>query len=706
MNSIVNNLLALNANRIIGINNKNRSNSTQKLSTGYRINRAGDDSAGLAISEKMRSQIRGLDRASDNIQDGISLLQTADGALSEVHAMLQRMTELTVQASNDTNTQEDRAAIAEEISQLREEINRIGTDTEFNTMKLFDGNKHVSTIGGDAGGGSNTINRNYQLAGTPTDTSVTDYVVSADAISGISIGDENYPWTSISNGMGQTLGDGSITAGTYSVVHDGVTLSFDVLNTDTLDTVSNALDGLKFHVEVTPGKTYSVNSLNFKLYTPEESGSITKEEFLDYISDSPHEIIVDDIGIGIDIFGSSQTWDELFAQTGMSQEDALANGGSFLVGEAGKYELEIQFAPGSTIEGLKEELDGVLFDVEGKVSDTSIAEAVSPIASTGIQATVLSVSLSKEFADALGYTSLYGDNNMWAVYNDSMKTHTDPYIFALEFAPNTDKVSTVPIPLVYLDENSQNALASIFSGGTTSSSGSIVLNFESKWLSLDKYGYSTASIRWDYPAGISYSDLYSDSYNGSYAEHTPLFGTKALEVNVYTSYDVTNLSTNTIDTSDKVAYSIDDSEVDTSEGNSDSEEESVVKRIIIQAGANQGQSILLDIDKMNGEILGMDKVDVSDHMKATKSIDIVHEAVNIISSQRSKIGAYQNRLEHAMSNVDNTSENLQDAESRIRDTDMAGEMMKFAKYQILEQASQSIMAQALKSGEAVMQLLK
>lgn len=634
MNSIVNNLLALNANRNLGINNKHRSNSTQKLSTGYRINRAGDDSAGLAISEKMRSQIRGLNRASDNIQDGISLLQTADGALSEVHAMLQRMTELTVQASNDTNTQEDRVAIAEEISQLKEEINRIGTDTEFNTMKLFDGNKHVSTIGGDAGGGSTTINRNYQLAGTPTDTSMTDYVVSADATSGISIGSENYPWTSISNGMGQTLGDGAITAGTYSVVHNGVTLSFDVLNTDTLDTVSNVLDGLKFHVDVTPGKTYSVNSLNFKLYTPEESGGITKEEFLDYISDSPHEIIVDDIGIGIDIFGSSQTWDELFAQTGMPKEDALENGGSFLVGEAGKYELEIQFAPGSTIEGLKEELDGVLFEVEGKVSDTSIAEAISPIASTGIQATVLSVSLSKEFADALGYTSLYGDNNMWAVYNDSMKTHTDPYIFALEFAPNTDKVSTVPIPLVYLDENSQNALASIFSGGTTSSSGSIVLNFESKWLSLDKYGYSTASIRWDYPAGISYSDLYSDSYNGSYAEHTTLFGTKALEVNVYTSYDVTNLSTNTIDTSDKVEYSIDDSEIDTSEGNSDSEEESVVKRIIIQAGANQGQSILLDIDKMNGEILGMDKVDVSDHMKASQSIDIVNKAVNIISGQR------------------------------------------------------------------------
>jgi len=138
---INNNIMAMNANRQLGINNTGTAKSLEKLSSGFRVNRAGDDAAGLSISEKMRAQIRGLNMASKNAQDGISLIQTAEGALDEVHAILQRMRELAVQSANDTNmTTVDRQAMQAEVNQLLEEISGIATRTEFNTQKLLDGN--------------------------------------------------------------------------------------------------------------------------------------------------------------------------------------------------------------------------------------------------------------------------------------------------------------------------------------------------------------------------------------------------------------------------------------------------------------------------------------------------------------------------------------------------------------------------------------
>lgn len=133
------NMTSMNANRQLGITVNAQAKATEKLSSGYKINRAGDDAAGLTISEKMRSQIRGLNKASTNAEDGISAIQTAEGALNEAHEILQRMNELATQAANDTNTSSDRAAIAKEMTALTSELNRISTTTQFNTMNLLDG---------------------------------------------------------------------------------------------------------------------------------------------------------------------------------------------------------------------------------------------------------------------------------------------------------------------------------------------------------------------------------------------------------------------------------------------------------------------------------------------------------------------------------------------------------------------------------------
>ena len=136
---IQHNLTAMNTNRQLGITTGNQAKSTEKLSSGYRINRAGDDAAGLTISEKMRSQIRGLNKASSNAEDGVSLIQTAEGALNEAHSILQRMNELATQAANDTNTSSDRTAVQKEIDALTSELSRIASTTQCNTMNLLDG---------------------------------------------------------------------------------------------------------------------------------------------------------------------------------------------------------------------------------------------------------------------------------------------------------------------------------------------------------------------------------------------------------------------------------------------------------------------------------------------------------------------------------------------------------------------------------------
>jgi flagellin len=176
------NISAMNANRNLGISTGALAKSTEKLSSGYRINRAGDDAAGLAISEKMRGQIRGLDQASKNSEDGISLVQTAEGALQETQSILQRMRELAVQASNDTNTDDDRTQLQNEIDQLTNEVDRIATTSEFNTKKLLDGSQAGSSKyhAGTAGVEGSFTNGYVKL--NQVDTSVANTVAVDDVI--------------------------------------------------------------------------------------------------------------------------------------------------------------------------------------------------------------------------------------------------------------------------------------------------------------------------------------------------------------------------------------------------------------------------------------------------------------------------------------------------------------------------------------------
>ena len=209
------NMQAANANRMLNVTTSAQSKSTEKLSSGYRINRAADDAAGLSISEKMRKQIRGLDKASSNAEDGVSSVQTAEGALTEVHSMLQRMNELAVQASNGTNSDTDRGAIQDEISQLTTEIDRVAETTKFNETYLLkggNGTKDVYMNGHDAG-----------LKGTLTDSATTaTFKVAAgalDAGKSVTIGGKDY---TIGSTLAETkaLANAAVAANTSFTVDD------------------------------------------------------------------------------------------------------------------------------------------------------------------------------------------------------------------------------------------------------------------------------------------------------------------------------------------------------------------------------------------------------------------------------------------------------------------------------------------------------
>lgn len=254
------NLTAMNANRMLGITTNAQSKATEKLSSGYKINRAADDAAGLSISEKMRKQIRGLDKASSNAEDGVSAVQTAEGALTEVHSMLQRMNELAVQASNGTNSSTDRQAIQDEISQLTTEIDRVAETTKFNESYLLKGDnaktKNVYMEGHDAG-----------LKGTLTDeaTSATFTVKGGDLDAGksVTIGGKEYTiGASVDEGkkmLGATY-DGSVKAKIngveYTLVADG-----------NEDTAANKLEKATIEAMIKGGVTVEVGGKSATVLT-------------------------------------------------------------------------------------------------------------------------------------------------------------------------------------------------------------------------------------------------------------------------------------------------------------------------------------------------------------------------------------------------------------------------------------------------------
>jgi len=531
------NMTAMNTNRQLGISTGALAKSTEKLSSGYRINRAADDAAGLAISEKMRSQIRGLNQASTNAQDGISMIQTAEGALQESHSILQRMRELTIQAANGTETDEDRGNIQDEITQLQDELDRIAETTEFNTMKLLDGSLN--------GGGSNVTSAGPKFG--VYDTTLQGFVTSSIAGAKIAVD------------VKSELGGESATWGA-----DGKTLT------------------LHLHA----GTTYSEEQLD----------NLIKNAKWE---DSTNGLAAPDIELNLNN-GTFVAADS----TGTATVAGAKATGNAAVGTAGTNSVGIK---NITITANKygEDYNTTIKISFGEEAGKEVCE--SNTAAT--YATTGALNTKQQFELKLSTGKEYTEKDIEKLLAEAGFSAT------VEFDKTTGNTPDEPNTLMVHD-NTVSATVTL-SGGT----------------------------------GLGDTDAFLGQ----------------------AKYDV--------------------------QGNGEG--------VTLQVGANYGQTISFGIGNMSSVALGVDgtNVDVSTQTGAQNSIDNIDKGIAVVSKQRSLLGAIQNRLEHTISNLDNTAENLQSAESGIRDIDMASEMVQFSKNNILQQAAQSMLAQANQANQGVLSLL-
>jgi flagellin len=454
------NLTAMNSNRMLGLTTASQAKSTEKLSSGYKINRAADDAAGLSISEKMRKQIRGLTQASLNAQDGISAVQTAEGALTEVHDMLQRMNELAVKASNGTNSEDDRGYIQDEIDQLVKEIDRVSETTKFNETYLLKGD--------------GTATREVTKT-TPAQEAVD---VKAEYVSGKGV-------DNVALKNGKTLAANAVW------YEKGKTTAITADDIDKLFEVKNGNVVLKEGVELFDAAADSATDFGAQLTANKVDNTAVQ---------------------GVFEVGSSKV--------------STANDGSALVDAAGL---------------------NALFNTDGSIKTKFYAQKTD-----GSWAEVGAEQVAKFIKVTPGQEAVAAGT----------KTETETY-------------------------------------------------------------------------------------------------TKALTLSLH-----------------------------------------------VGADGNDDNKISLDIESMSAEGIGVKGLDVSTEDAATKSIETLKASIQKVSTQRSALGAVQNRLEHTINNLDNVVENTTSAESQIRDTDMATEMVKYSNNNILAQAGQAMLAQSNQANQGVLSLLQ
>lgn len=538
------NLNAINANNKMNINVAGTKKATEKLSSGYQINRAGDNAAGLAISEKMRSQIRGLSQATKNANDGISLIQTAEGGLNETHSILQRMRELAVQSANGTYQDDtDREAIQLEVDALKSEIDRIASSTEYNGMKLLDGSLGQSTsatefgakYGSQEDGLNTTIQVESNIAGAK--------VALTKGASGK--GGENAVWSA-------------------------------------------------------DGKTITVNLV--------ENQSYTDKQIQDLINNAA-------------------------LNKGAGQTGAPA---------------DVKF---STKNGM------ITMDGTGKTTAGTAA---------GVRATN---------ADAVDLKALVGDKtNGLHGSSDQIKITANSY-------GDTKYVESAPAKITLkTDVGAGKENVTVDTGKAFS------------------YGTSGAEVTLHLSTGKTYTnkDIENLLKEAGYDVSVELTDSKATDGDtdgqIY--FNAANVSAS-VELADGAGVGKDGIAT-------------TGKGLTFQIGANgvEDQRVTLAVNDMSSAAIGVAKADVSTQDAANQAIDMVDAAVKTVSMQRAGLGALQNRLEYTVNNLTTTNENLTAAESQIRDTDMATEMINYTKNNILQQASQAMLAQANQQPQAILQLLQ
>nr|WP_308668380.1 flagellin [uncultured Agathobacter sp.] len=648
------NMQAANANRMLNVTTGQQAKSTEKLSSGYRINRAADDAAGLTISEKMRKQIKGLDRASTNAEDGVSAVQTAEGALTEVHSMLQRMNELATQASNGTNSESDRSAIQDEISQLTTEIDRVAETTKFNETYL---------LKGDTDGSSSAKNVNAHDAGLAG-----KLVDNGDGTSTFKLD------KALEDGDQVTIAGKKYTIGSTTASTDGFQKLAD-LKTKVVsvgDSVSYEDNGK------TVTKTLVDKAANdAAIYTADAEIEIDGKKYkidagtTDLTAAGGATLKPDDAKLMVD--------EALAAGKKATLTKIGTDAGIYAGGTTVKVDIV------STIDSDKE--ISSMDTTAGFTAGTPTANELAKKASGKDLAAGQTVTLNGESVTATKndpanmsvikdvVKQLQGETKAGAGDADTIKIGNTTFTIADKTDIGNTKI-TVDDALALLNDkdsvaitaNRAEAKSAMLVAGLTS--GADYTAVETKVASSDDNV-------------ISVKDAYSKM-----AEELA----KASSIGTDTAA--------TVKSDNSGSFTINQGTVEVKNGLS--------FNLHVGADADMTNKINVNIDSMSASGLGIKGLNVKDATgtAATYAIDAIADAISKVSSQRSSLGAVQNRLEHTISNVDNVVENTTSAESRIRDTDMASEMVNYSKNNILAQAGQSMLAQANQSNQGVLSLLQ
>jgi len=918
------NIPALNTYNALKSNNKGMAKSLEKLSTGLRINRAADDAAGLAISEKMRSQIRGLDQASRNAQDGISMIQTAEGALNETHSILQRMRELSVQAANDTYTSQDRSEIQKEMDQLTEEVDRIANTTEFNTKKLLDGTtsaivstdklstkafvrdglRIVDQFGQkkDGGGnyrlditttaGTNEVQKSdifkvkhataakveneafgegvkgkmeitvaaasatdtgttvaYKISGEGFETfTVTDtlangdnasalmtalnadatfaekFVATATAATSLTIeakdGGQNFRIDfTVTDAAEAATADGTFSIAGSTVEPGGsanATVNTQTVVATTDNSVANAAvvetNGTNNISAIDLGKAEEIAAGNYTIDTTDAATTAvsTSRVGAQYVQDKGHtNIAIGDFSSTATDDVSASTLFEIEKIAGVNNDELTISYKSYQMDDEGNYttvEGTTTITAGTAAQSADVVVGDITFDkdnflVDGKITvgDKFVVNTDSQINSSddtikitkdgsdmltyvaesdtfdnqvvdlkyfdlntntdsadyGITKDVkLSVTIGGELATeedawkaavtpgvsigslATGSTKLYDSDKFWDAsgnfildkpqeitlvqgngnkasitiskadtFDDVAKKLNDAIAEGLgqeDLVSNADKDKFVSFvnPTLESDDGLQ-ALESTFVIRSAATGEDGTITFAGDDAILKALSLTTIQEAKDSEYKVDVVEIHSDT---KVAEDINL-SSNVLEGVVNENVDVkfdANSGLKTVWDKDKKDFTI--------TGGTDNKAETFVHLVdnstIFHIGANAKQDIMASIGNMTSESLGVDNLLVTDNALSNQSIKSLDRAIASVSSERSKLGAIQNRMEHTINNLTTTSENLTAAESRIRDVDMAAEMMKFTKFQILSNAATGMMAQANQMPQSVLQLLR
>ena len=654
------NMQAMNANRMLNVTTSTQAKSTEKLSSGYKINRAADDAAGLTISEKMRKQIKGLDQASTNAEDGVSAVQTAEGALTEVHSMLQRMNELAVQASNGTNSESDRSAIQDEISQLTTEIDRVAETTKFNETYLLKGNTDGTTSdmkinAHDAGlKGVLTDNGDNATFELPKDLEKGDKVTIAGTE--YTIGDKAGTSTTDGYDTYANVKDSVISAGDSVTDTNGNTYKF----VDKIANANNWNAGTKFTITDEQG--------NSKEYTIADATDLTQMQIKDT---DAKELIAKELAnpshkVTMTAYNDGTTTKDVNAEVVSS----LDNKERSSVAWAGK--TVDAFATKTTANGGLDSADGSAVksvSIGGK--DTTITTK-KPVSSSDI-------------ADVVG--------SMKA--GDKLKVGNT----TLTIADKTDAKNgeyTVTDALKAINVNADDMDAVEFAIKSSNKDGIKML--ASKGITNDATADATPTL--DGTNAVTVVGATSSDNNANTITKAEAYEKMAKELQTASSIGTDDGAEAKVTNHGNGKFTI--------EKGTASVTDSLSFSLHVGADADMTNKITVGIDSMSAAGLGIKGINVKDDsgMAATYAIDAIADAVSKVSAQRSSLGAVQNRLEHTIANVDNVVENTTSAESRIRDTDMAEEMVNYSKNNILAQAGQSMLAQANQSNQGVLSLLQ